>query len=220
PIGAMFLARSEIDPFTQQQIDLVATFAAQAVIAIENTRLFNETREALERQMATAEILRVISSSPGDTQPVFEAIVQSGLRLFADAAIMVVLPDGDLMRAAAVADSDPARAEAIRRRFPVPLTREYMNGIALLDRRVVDISESENAPPDLAAGARNFLATGNRGTTIVPMMRGGDAIGSLSLLREMPGSISGAQLALLKTFAEQAVIAIENTRLLNELRES
>jgi GAF domain-containing protein/DNA-binding response OmpR family regulator/anti-sigma regulatory factor (Ser/Thr protein kinase) len=220
PIGTMFLARSEIDPFTQQQIDLVATFAAQAVIAIENTRLFNETREALERQTATAEILRVISSSPSDTQPVFEAIVQSGLRLFADAAIMVVLPDGDLMRAAAVADSDPARAEAIRRRFPVPLTREYMNGIAILDRRIVDISDAENAPPDLAAGARNFLATGNRGTTIVPMMRGGDAIGSLSLLRRMPGSISGAQLALLKTFAEQAVIAIENTRLLNELRES
>jgi GAF domain-containing protein/DNA-binding response OmpR family regulator len=220
PIGTMFLARSEIDPFTEQQIDLVATFAAQAVIAIENTRLFNETREALERQTATAEILRVISSSPNDTQPVFEAIVQSGLRLFANATIMVVLPDGDLMRAAAVADSDPARAEAMRRRFLVPPTREYMHGIAILDRRVVDISDAEHAPAHLATGARNFLASGNRATTIVPMMRGDTAIGALSVSRRLPGPLADAQLALLKTFAEQAVIAIENTRLLNELRES
>ena len=220
PIGTMFLARSEIDPFTQQQIDLVATFAAQAVIAIENTRLFNETREALERQTATAEILRVISSSPSDTQPVFEAIVQSGLRLFADAAIMIALPDGDLLRAVAVAHSDPGVAEAIRRRFPVPLTREYMNAIAIIDRRVVDISDAKDAPADLATGARNFLASGNRATTIVPMLRGDAAIGALSVSRRLPGPLADTQLALLKTFAEQAVIAIENTRLLNELRES
>jgi signal transduction histidine kinase len=196
------------------------TFADQAVIAIENVRLFDETRDALERQTATAEILGVISSSPADTQPVFEAIVQSGLRLFANAGIMIALPDGDLVRAAAVAASEPADAEAIRRRSPIPLTREYMTGIAILDRRVVDISDAENAPSDLATGARNFLATGYRAITIVPMMLGDVAIGALSVLRRRPGPLSGTQLALLKTFAEQAAIAIENVRLLNELRES
>jgi signal transduction histidine kinase len=196
------------------------TFADQAVIAIENVRLFDETRDALERQTATAEILGVISSSPADTQPVFEAIVQSGLRLFANAGIMIALPDGDLVRAAAVAASEPADAEAIRRRSPIPLTREYMTGIAILDRRVVDISDAENAPSDLATGARNFLATGYRAITIVPMMLGEVAIGALSVLRRRPGPLSGTQLALLKTFAEQAAIAIENVRLLNELRES
>ena len=219
-IGTIGLRRTEAQLFTERQVALLRTFADQAVIAIENVRLFDETRQALERQTATAEILRVISSSPTDTQPVFEAIVQSGLRLFANAGIMITLPDGDLVRAAAVAASEPADAEAIRRRSPFPLTREYMTGIAILDRRVVDISDAENAPSDLATGARNFLATGYRAQTIVPMMLGDVAIGALSVLRRRPGPLSGTQLALLKTFAEQAAIAIENVRLLNELRES
>jgi GAF domain-containing protein len=133
---------------------------------------------------------------------------------------VIALPDIDLVRAAAAADSEPAGAEAMRRRFPFPLTRDYMNGIAILDRRVVDISDAENAPSDLATGARNFLASGYRAITIVPMMRGDVAIGALSVSRRLPGPLSGTQLALLKTFADQAVIAIENTRLLNELRES
>src|SRR5262249_42827909 len=182
--------------------------------------LTRELAEALEQQTATAEILRVISSFPSDTQPVFEAIVRSGLTLFENACITIALPDGDLVRAAAVADLEPAGAEATRRRFPIPLTREYMNGIAILDRRVVDISDAENAPSDLATGARNFLASGYQATTIVPMMHGEVAIGALSVSRRRPGPLSGTHLALLKTFAEQAVIAIENARLLNELRES
>ena len=127
---------------------------------------------------------------------------------------------GNLGMAAATADLEPAGAEAMRRRFPFPLTREYMNGIAILDRRVVDISDAENAPSDLATGARNFLASGYRAITIVLMMRGDVAIGALSVSRRLPGPLSGTQLALLKTFADQAVIAIENTRLLNELRET
>jgi PAS domain S-box-containing protein len=218
--GVITLWRAEVRPFTDRQIALVETFADQALIALENVRLFNETKEALERQTATAEILRVISSSPTDTQPVFDAIVQGGLKLFSGAAISVALPDGDMIRAAAVAESDPGRAQAWRNRFPFPLARDYMHGVSILACRVVDVPDVENAPVEWAAGSRNFLASGYRAITIMPMMRGGAAIGALSVVRLAPGPLSEKQLAVLKTFADQAVIAIENVRLLNETKEA
>ena len=218
-IGVIILSRNVARPFSEKQIELVTTFADQAVIAIENVRLFNETIEALERQTATAEILKVISNSPTDTQPVFEAIVQSGIKLFGNAAISVALPKDDQVALAAIAASDPAREASWRKRFPFPLTHEYMHAIAILDRRIVDVPDVRNAPPDVAPGAKRFLATGNRAITIMPMMRGDEAIGALSVVREAPGPLSEKQLELLKTFANQAVIAIENTRLLNELRQ-
>ena len=177
-----------------------------------------ELKEALDRQTATAEILRIISSSPTNSQPVFEAIVQSGLALFPDSAISVALRDGDRVFAAAVAETDPVRAEAWRRRFPFPLTREYMHGLAILDGRVVDIPDVEHAPDELAAGARNFLASGYRAVTMMPMMSGETAIGVLSVIRLAPGPLSNEQLAVLRSFAAHGVIAIENTRLVNELR--
>jgi class 3 adenylate cyclase len=177
-----------------------------------------ELREAIERQAATAEILRIIASSPKDTQPVFDAIVQSGLRLFADAAVFIALRDEDTVKAAALAEPDQERAASWRQRFPFRLTREYMHGVAILDARVVDLPDVAKAPADLAIGAQNFLASGYRAITIVPLMRGNVAIGTLSLVRLSPGPLSADQLAVLKTFAAQAVIAIENSRLLNELR--
>ena len=227
PIGVFNLQRKEVRPFTERQIELVTTFADQAVIAIENVRLFEEVQartrelsESLEQQTATAEILTVISNSLSDTQPVFDAIVEGGLKLFPGATVIVALAEGNEVNAAAVAAPEPSGVEAVRSRLPIPLTREYMHSSAILDRRVVDIPDAENAPAELAAGARNFLATGYRSVTIMPMMRGDVAVGALSLARHAPGPLSGKQRAVLKTFADQAVIAIENTRLLNELRES
>ena len=177
--------------------------------------------EALEQQAATADILNIISNSPTDTQPVFDAIVQSGLKLFPDALISLALRYEDMINAAAIAERDPERAEAWRRTISrTPFTREYMHGAALLDCRVVDIPDVRSAPAEFSAGARNFLTSGYRAITITPMMRRNEAIGLLSVVRRTPGPLSDKQLSLLRTFAAQAVIAIENTRLLSELRES
>ncbi|HJQ59227.1 MAG TPA: GAF domain-containing protein, partial [Vineibacter sp.] len=195
------------------------------VIAIENTRLFGELEartselsEALEQQIATSDILGVISSSLTDTQPVFEAIVQAGLKLFPNAAVGIAVADNDMVRAVAAAAQDSARAEAWRRRFPFPLRREYMHSAVILDRRVVDIPDVREAPPDFAAGARNFLESGYRAVTIVPMMRGETAIGALSVVRMTPGPLSDKQRTILQTFADQAVIAINNVRLFDEVQ--
>ncbi|MBI1736842.1 MAG: GAF domain-containing protein [Candidatus Rokubacteria bacterium] len=226
PIGTIAVTRADPGAFADEEIGLLQTFADQAVIAVENARLLTELQEknqavteALERQTATADILAVISSSPTEAQPVFEAIVASGLKLFRGAAISIALPDGAVVRAAAIAESDSDRAAAWRNRFPFPLTREYMHGVAILDRRVVDIPDVAQAPAEWAAGRQNFLASGYRGITIMPMIRGEEAIGVLSVVRVAPGPLSDKQLAVLKTFADQAVIAIENVRLFTELEE-
>ena len=218
-VGAITVYRQEVRPFSDKQIALLTNFAAQAVIAIENARLLSELRELLERQTATSEVLNVISSSLSDAQPVFDAIVQSGVRLFPEAAIFIALPENGIMTPAAIAEKDQSRAELWKRRFPFPLSREYMHGVALLDRTIVDLPDVRKAPPELAKGAKNFLEIGYRAVTIVPMMRGEAAIGALSVVRLAPGPLPDKQVELLKNFAAQAVIAIENARLLNELRQ-
>ena len=219
-IGALVVMRADSGAFGDKQIELLQTFADQAVIAIENVRLFNETKEALERQTATSEILQVISSSPTDTQPVFDAIVRSGLKLFSSAAVVLALPDGGSVRAAAAAVADPSREQILRDRFPFPLTREYMHAAAILERRVIDLPDAREAPGEWGPGVANFFASGYRAITIMPMMRGDEAIGALSVTRLAPGPLSDKQLALLRTFADQAVIAIENVRLFNETKEA
>jgi two-component system NtrC family sensor kinase len=178
-----------------------------------------ELNEALQREAATAEILRIISSAPSDTQVVFDAIVSSGLKLFPQALISIALSDGHEISVAAIAEADSARAEAWRQRFPFPLSRNYMHGIVILDAKPVDIPDVAEASAELAPGAHNFLASGYRAITIMPMMRGEAAVGALTVVRLAPGPLTDEQLALLQTFARQAVIAIENARLLNELRQ-
>jgi two-component system, NtrC family, sensor kinase len=224
-IGVFSLTRNEVKPFTDEQIELVTTFADQAVIAIENARLLAELRqrtsdltESLEQQMATSEILEVISNSPTDSQPAFDAIVRSGLRLFPNAVVVISLPDGDRVKLAAIAGANADDREKLRARYPLGLSREYITSMAIIDARELDFADAREAPAELIRGASNFLASGYRGITVVPMLRGDSAIGAISIVRRQPGALTVKQRELLRIFANQAVIAIENTRLFRELR--
>ena len=226
-VGSINILGQEVRPYTEKQIELVTNFAAQAVIAIENARLLNELRErtddlseSLEQQTATSKILEVISNSPTDTQPAFDAIVRSGLNLFPDAVVTISLPDHDLVKLGAIGGADEAGVEALRGRFPMPLSHEFITGTAILDRREIDLANAHEPPKELTAGAQNLLAGGYRAMTVMPMVRGDETIGTLNVVRRNPGPLSDKQRELLRTFANQAVIAIENTRLFNELRES
>ena len=219
-IGAISVYRGTPAPFTKKELVLLQTFADQAVIAIENVRLFNETKGALDRQTATSEILAVMSGSPTDVQPVFDAIVQSGARLFDGAAVAVALADGNQVRMASIADADPERCLRWKSVFPFPLTREYMHASAILDCTLVDVPDVSNPPAQWLTGIRNFSDSGYRAVTITPMMRGDTAIGTVSVVRAAPGPLTDKQIELLRTFADQAVIAIENVRLFNETKEA
>jgi hypothetical protein len=145
-------------------------------------RLARELRDSREQLTTTAEILEVIRESLNNTQPVFDAIVQSGVRLFPGAAVSIALVENGLVKAAAVAERDPVRAELWRQRFPFPLTREYMHSVAILDRKILDVPDVENAPAEMEVGRRNFLGSGYRAATFIPLMRGETAIGALSVV--------------------------------------
>src|SRR5262245_65647183 len=141
-------------------------------------------------------------------------MLQSGLKLFPGAAMFIALPDGDKLRATAFAATDPDHAKLWRSRWPIPLTHEYMHSAAFLDRKVVDIPDARQPPPELAVGAKNFLPTGYRAVTIVPLMRGRTAIGALSVTRLAPGRLTKSKLSLLPHFAAMDVITITNTTVL------
>ena len=213
PIGLIVMRRAEVQPFTEKQIELAKTFADQAVIAIENVRLFNETKEALEQQTATAEILRVISSSPTDVQPVFEAIARSAARLCEAVNGSVVRFDGRVIHMAAQHGNTPEAVEANRRVFPRSPDRGSVTGRAILTRAVVHVDVAEDPEYEHSA----IVQAGFRTALAVPMLRDGDPIGAIVVTREEGRIFSETQIALLKIFADQAVIAIENVRLFTEL---
>jgi signal transduction histidine kinase/putative methionine-R-sulfoxide reductase with GAF domain len=229
-IGALFLTRPEVEPFTQNQINLLTTFADQAVIAIENVRLFDEVQartrdlsEALEQQTATSEVLRVISSSPGELKPVFETMLENATRICEAKFGNLLLYDGDAFRFVAMHGAPPAW-DALRRRDPVihfspgnPLGRlvatKQLQHITDFRTEQTYIAR-EPAPVALAevAGARTVL--------VVPMLKEDELIGVIAIYRQEVRPFTDKQIELVTNFARQAVIAIDNTRLLNELRES
>jgi len=214
-IGVIIIRRAEVRPFSEKQIKLLETFANQAVIAIENVRLFNETKEALEQQTATAEILKVISSSPTDVQPVFDAIVKSGLRLFGGLDVSLRLVKGD--HTVTVASSLPIPDGG--NSSPLGDDR-FMGSRSILRREVVqvpDVFVDKDFGERLKQRAKE---RGIRAIVCAPMLRENIALGTINVTRAMPGSFTEKEIALLKTFADQAVIAIENVRLFNEINEA
>jgi two-component system, NtrC family, sensor kinase len=213
--GAIFLFRRESRPFSPDQVALVETFARQAAITIENVRLFNETKEALEQQTATSEILRVISQSPTDVQPVFDAIAAAALRLCNGSSATLARFDGEFVQVAALASWKSEVATTIRALYPRRPDRDTAVTRAILTRTVVNIPEVEE-DPDYAV-QHIARSGGYRSVLAVPLLREGDPIGSIGVARPEAGMFSDNEIALLKTFADQAVIAIENVRLFKEL---
>ena len=230
PIGVLALVRTEAQPFTNKQIALVTNFAAQAVIAIENTRLLNELRqrtddlsESLEQQTATSEVLKVISSSPGELDPVFNALLANATRICEATFGGLFLREGALFRAVAIHSKESY--DDYLRRNPVIDVRE--NPGTPLDR--VANSKQVLHIPDLRTdqsyiGKNRFIVrlvetVGTRTFVSVPMLKEGELIGAINMYRQEVRPFTDRQIELVKNFAAQAVIAIENTRLLNELRQ-
>src|SRR5579863_2698458 len=218
-IGALIVHRGRVAAFADDELALLQSFADQAVIAIENARLFNETKEALERQTATAEILKVIASSPSDVQPVFEAIVERSTRLVTGFSAAVHLVVDGQQHLKAFTRISPEADAVVQAAFPRPLT--VLSGAArILSGEVFEITDTEvefaQQPPLLEMGRKR----GYRSLVVVPLLRGREPIGLINVTRKEPGHFAPHHVNLLRTFADQAVIAIENARLFNETKEA
>src|SRR6516165_290424 len=217
--------RKSVNPFTDNQIALVTTFADQAVIAIENVRLFeaeqqrtSELQESLQQQTATSEVLRVISSSPANIQPVLEIIGERAEKLCSAETSVVSIVEGELIRLASVHGMTQAGVEAVRRVFPMRYTDETVTARAVRTRSICHVADVLSDPQYQQKNTARV--SGYRGCLGVPMVRDEQVLGAIFVARKRPGLFSDAQVQLLKTFAEQAVIAIENVRLFNETKSS
>jgi two-component system, NtrC family, sensor kinase len=214
-MGAIVIFRQEVRPFTDKQIDLVQNFAAHAAIAIENTRLLNELRESLQQQTATADVLKVMSRSAFDAQPVFETIIKNAAQLCQSVLSAIYRNDGELVHLVAHDQFSPESVAAVRAAYPVPITSSNVVAVAIRERRVVHIADV------LVSGGYTELqrASGYRAILVVPIMRDDLAIGAIAVMQLEPRLFPETQVELLKTFASQAVIAIDNVRLFDELRQ-
>jgi len=221
PVGVITIYRREVRPFTDNQIDLVKTFADQAVIAIENVRLFKELESrnrdlttALDRQTATADVLRIIAQSPTELQPVLDAIATSAMRLCAASDAVIERLEGDRFYNAAHAGAQMKGLLGL----PLPLTRQFPGGRAILDRQRVILDDihlvaEQEYPDTLELLKRNTIHS----VAEIPLLSEGEPLGSLAVLRAEVRPFTDPEVSLLQTFADQAVIAIENVRLFKEL---
>src|SRR5215813_9230761 len=222
-LGVIGIYRLEVRPFTDKQIELVTNFARQAVMAIENTRLLNELRESLNQQTATADVLQVISSSTGELQPVFQAILENATRICEAKFGSMYLYEGDAFRFVAQHNAPPAFVEARTRDPIVRPPPDTPLGRVATTKQVSHIADIGTVPSYVSQDpfVVSAVELGNyRAVLAVPMVKENELIGSINIQRQQAQPFTDKQIELVSNFAAQAVIAIENTRLLNELRES
>ena len=215
-IGVLIARRIEVRPFNPAQIKLLETFADQAVIAIENVRLFQELTESLEQQKATSEILGVIASSPTDVQPVLDAVAENAARLCDSQDAQIYRVEGDIVRKVA---SYGAVSPVLAVGETQPISRSLVTGRAILDGRTVHVEDLAVEVDREFPGAKLLQTTGQHTTLATPLLREGAPIGAILIRRLEVRRFSAKQIKLLETFADQAVIAIENVRLFKELQE-
>ena len=212
PIGVINILRTEVRPFSERQIKLLETFAAQAVIAIENVRLFNELKESLEQQTGTSEILGVIASSPTDVQPVLDIVAHNAARLCEASDAQILRVEGDILRLAASYGSLPTSQTR-------PINRQLASGRAVIDQQTIHVHDIALAEDEFPVTRARGIPRGIRTFLVTPLLSKGDPIGAIVIRRTEVRPFTERQIALLKTFADQAVIAIENVRLFKEIQE-
>ena len=219
-IGALIVYRQEVRPFTDKQIALIANFAAQAVIAIENARLLNELRQSLEQQTATSEVLQVISSSPGALQPVFDAMLTNATRLCEASFGILLRYENAAFHVAASHNAPPAFVE-LRRREPTIRASGVLRRVVATKQllHISDCLEDASYKQGDADFVRFVDLCGARSFIAAPMLKDDELVGTITVFHQEVRPFTDKQIALVKNFAAQAVIAIENARLLNELRQ-
>src|SRR5215813_7127556 len=216
-VGAIVIYRQEVGSFTAKQIELVQNFASQAVIAIENARLLNELRESLQQQTATADVLKVISSSPGELAPVFQSMLAKSVQICeAKFGVLFRCYHDSEFHAAAWVGVTPEYEESLQKRQAFHPDADAPLGRLLRTKELVhsadELAEQSNSPAAKYGGARSLVA--------LPMRKDNELVGAFVIYRTEVRPFTSKQIELVQNFAAQAVIAIENARLLNELRES
>ena len=226
-IGAIVIQRQEVRLFNNRQVELISNFASQAVVAIENARLLSELRKSLQQQTATADVLKVISSSPGELDPVFQALLENAVRICGAKFGNLFLREDDALRVVALHGAPQAYVEERQRNPVIRPGPKTTLGRAMTTKQPVQIADIQNYKPDSSddtgagtTGVKLVKLAGARTVLAVPMVKESELVGAIVIYRQEVRPFTDKQVELVQNFAAQAVIAIENTRLLNELRES